>query len=671
MSNPNDTLQILIDVRSRLDDVVKAQSEFRKMREEVTSTGQALKTGFGIEIARRGLDLLTGTLKQAVFESFRFAGQLKDTSEALGISADAYQVLTLEFKAAGADSGRLTMAISSQTQSLAAARVASSDAAQAYRDLGLSAASIELLPVEERLIAVAQATITAKDQTLAFDAAGKILGTRGLPQLLNALKRLGAEGLPALKKLLESQGQMMDNDTMERLDRASKQWEKLWHAIVIGSGNAIGVLDKFRVSAGKDFWGTVLDTLKGGGIGMSPDLLARMAMDNPAGPAKPKPNPKDIIEAQVRAAARTAEIEAVKIAEKAKADAVEAAAKRLVAVQEWREGIARDHAAELKREGEAIRESVMTPMEKYGVAVARVNQLYVQSVIDFDAFQRALVAANEDLEKATPKPAEKTPVDHYRRPEGVSEGALSFVANLGTTGQQVAGALESSLGATVNGITDGIMGWVTGAQDFGSSMLQIGSRVFGTMLENIIQLGVQWLVTQALIKTGMITTEGLANVLRSGRVVKENAAEAATLPAKTAGAAAAGISSFGAALLFGILAVALIASLSSGFSSGGYTGDMGRGDVAGVVHGQEFVLNAATTARLGPGFLERVNAGAPVSAAGAPAAFGGTATPPASGAGRESARNIHVYLDRSAWLDAVQNDLTGIAHAVYAKRARA
>lgn len=32
-----------------------------------------------------------------------------------------------------------------------------------------------------------------------------------------------------------------------------------------------------------------------------------------------------------------------------------------------------------------------------------------------------------------------------------------------------------------------------------------------------------------------------------------------------------------------------------GFSSGGYTGNYGVNDVAGVVHGQEYVLNAMAT----------------------------------------------------------------------------
>lgn len=48
-----------------------------------------------------------------------------------------------------------------------------------------------------------------------------------------------------------------------------------------------------------------------------------------------------------------------------------------------------------------------------------------------------------------------------------------------------------------------------------------------------------------------------------------------------------------------------------GYSLGGYTGDYGVNDVAGLVHGQEFVVNAAATARH-RAELEQINSGRPV-----------------------------------------------------------
>ncbi|MCB9993123.1 MAG: phage tail length tape measure family protein [Hyphomicrobiaceae bacterium] len=49
---------------------------------------------------------------------------------------------------------------------------------------------------------------------------------------------------------------------------------------------------------------------------------------------------------------------------------------------------------------------------------------------------------------------------------------------------------------------------------------------------------------------------------------------------------------------------------SYGFASGGYTGNLPSNRVAGIVHGGEYVLNAAATRRIGVGNLNAMNAGA-------------------------------------------------------------
>ena len=48
----------------------------------------------------------------------------------------------------------------------------------------------------------------------------------------------------------------------------------------------------------------------------------------------------------------------------------------------------------------------------------------------------------------------------------------------------------------------------------------------------------------------------------------------------------------------------------SGFKTGGYTGNYGTNQIAGVVHGQEYVLNAEATKRVGKGTLDALNSGA-------------------------------------------------------------
>ncbi|MBL8283571.1 MAG: tape measure protein [Acinetobacter johnsonii] len=66
------------------------------------------------------------------------------------------------------------------------------------------------------------------------------------------------------------------------------------------------------------------------------------------------------------------------------------------------------------------------------------------------------------------------------------------------------------------------------------------------------------------------------------------------------------------------LQVAQAANIKSttmpGFKSGGYTGNYGTSEVAGVVHGQEYVLNAEATKRVGINTLNAINNGGTIQA---------------------------------------------------------
>jgi len=71
-----------------------------------------------------------------------------------------------------------------------------------------------------------------------------------------------------------------------------------------------------------------------------------------------------------------------------------------------------------------------------------------------------------------------------------------------------------------------------------------------------------------------------------------------------------GAAAAAAAIAAGMANVAQIRSQQTGFREGGYTGSIGVNEVAGVVHGQEFVMDAATTARVGVANLEALRSGA-------------------------------------------------------------
>jgi len=96
-------------------------------------------------------------------------------------------------------------------------------------------------------------------------------------------------------------------------------------------------------------------------------------------------------------------------------------------------------------------------------------------------------------------------------------------------------------------------------------------------------------------KAAAITTATI-----DGVVAVQKALASAPPPANYALAAAAGVQ-----------AAANVASISgAGFKEGGYTGSGGVNDVAGVVHGKEFVMNAGATSRIGVANLQALQSGA-------------------------------------------------------------
>lgn len=73
---------------------------------------------------------------------------------------------------------------------------------------------------------------------------------------------------------------------------------------------------------------------------------------------------------------------------------------------------------------------------------------------------------------------------------------------------------------------------------------------------------------------------------------------------------ALGAAAAAAAIVAGMANVAQIKSQTAGFKTGGYTGSIGVNEVAGVVHGREFVMDAQSTARIGVGNLQALQSGA-------------------------------------------------------------
>jgi hypothetical protein len=147
------------------------------------------------------------------------------------------------------------------------------------------------------------------------------------------------------------------------------------------------------------------------------------------------------------------------------------------------------------------------------------------------------------------------------------------------------------------------------SEDLGDALKKVAQEGISQLISAMVKLGIQWLVNEALGKS--ISTASMASQL-----ALTTAAATATAAAWAPAAAMVSLASFGANAAPASAGIAGTVSLSkalamvggAGFETGGYTGSKGRKQVAGVVHGQEFVVNADATSRYRP-LLESINNG--------------------------------------------------------------
>lgn len=133
-----------------------------------------------------------------------------------------------------------------------------------------------------------------------------------------------------------------------------------------------------------------------------------------------------------------------------------------------------------------------------------------------------------------------------------------------------------------------------------SQQLNTASNFFGQLSglqksknKELAAIGKAAAITQAVINTYQSATAAYAAMASIPYVG----------PALGAAAAAAAIAA-------GMANVAQIRSQSTGYKTGGYTGNIGVNEVAGVVHGREYVMDANATSRIGVANLQALQSGA-------------------------------------------------------------
>lgn len=160
--------------------------------------------------------------------------------------------------------------------------------------------------------------------------------------------------------------------------------------------------------------------------------------------------------------------------------------------------------------------------------------------------------------------------------------------------------LKQGFDNLAGGISNNLMDALFEGENLMESLGETAKNVIKGLIGELIKLGIRFAINQAL---------GTASMAAS--TAASIAAGKATAAAWATAAAFSSAATFGASAAAGGVALAALVASSkamAGFKTGGYTGNVGRNRVAGVVHGQEFVVNASATKDYFP-ILKAMNSG--------------------------------------------------------------
>ena len=237
--------------------------------------------------------------------------------------------------------------------------------------------------------------------------------------------------------------------------------------------------------------------------------------------------------------------------------------------------------------------------------------------------------------------------DYYNQVDEASSnffnGASEAWANWAEEAENTAAIGEEFIGGMLNNLTDGVSTFFTsildGSATVGQAFANLGATMARSVLDALAQMAAQWLVYQGLVMLGIgektaatisgagaeaaavsaaeatktaaqltaTATTTAASVGATATVTAtQTAAAGTTLAAWLPAALVASIGSFGAAAVVGGAALIAAFALIKGFEKGGYTGDGGSSEPAGIVHKGEYVFTKAQTAAIGRSKLEAI-----------------------------------------------------------------
>lgn len=250
------------------------------------------------------------------------------------------------------------------------------------------------------------------------------------------------------------------------------------------------------------------------------------------------------------------------------------------------------------RDQRDILDRIAEPYERYRATTEALVGLLQQGAISQQQFNFEMQQAESNLLQDHVDSGNATPF----------EGIIAGLDRVAERGRNVAASLRDSFGNFFNDLSSGIANSIGRAivfsEDLGDALTNVAANAMASLIAAVIELGIQWLL-QATIGKAIGSAMAATSMAQGAAVAAAWAPAAAAVSLATMGANA--IPAMGGMASSYALSQALAAMGGAGFMSGGWTGDGPVNQVAGVVHGQEGVLNAPAMRGIGRDNLDYMN----------------------------------------------------------------
>lgn len=247
---------------------------------------------------------------------------------------------------------------------------------------------------------------------------------------------------------------------------------------------------------------------------------------------------------------------------------------------------------------QAYRDETVGALEEITIKQTALDQAYSRGYIGLEAYRASAVQLNAEVARINIAQGVGTQVDiamsafarmldGYR---GMYDGMADITGNF--------------LASTTDRFSNAVGQWVVEGGSLGDALGQAARQGIGELVSGLVRLGLQWIIMKTLGDTlaasSLVTTAATASATAAAWAPAAALASLATLGANAAPAGAA---------IVGTVALSEALAVLPGFRAGGYTGNSPVDQISGVVHGREYVTDAAATERYRP-LLDAMNSGA-------------------------------------------------------------